>query len=183
TCAPFTVLPALMNEYRVPELNVQNGVLKSMSFLFEYIGPMAKDYVNAVTPLLEDALVDRDLVHRQQAASVIKHLALGVAGLGNEDPILHLLNFLWPNIFETSPHSICAVLEAIESCRVCLGPGRILQYSLQGLFHPARKVREVYWRIYNMTFVGAQPALVAYYPCIEDEGDNTYRRYELDYIL
>ncbi|KAJ2550252.1 U2 snRNP component prp10, partial [Coemansia sp. RSA 1836] len=37
TCAPFTVLPALMNEYRVPELNVQNGVLKSMSFLFEYI--------------------------------------------------------------------------------------------------------------------------------------------------
>ncbi|KAJ2356389.1 hypothetical protein GGF43_002107, partial [Coemansia sp. RSA 2618] len=25
TCAPFTVLPALMNEYRVPELNVQNG--------------------------------------------------------------------------------------------------------------------------------------------------------------
>ena len=31
------VLPALMNEYRVPELNVQNGVLKSLSFLFEYI--------------------------------------------------------------------------------------------------------------------------------------------------
>jgi hypothetical protein len=28
TCNPFTVLPALMNEYRVPELNVQNGVLK-----------------------------------------------------------------------------------------------------------------------------------------------------------
>lgn len=40
--APFTVLPALMNEYRVPELNVQNGVLKALSFLFEYIGEMAK---------------------------------------------------------------------------------------------------------------------------------------------
>ena len=37
TCSPFTVLPGLMNEYRVPELNVQNGVLKSLSFLFEYI--------------------------------------------------------------------------------------------------------------------------------------------------
>ena len=23
TCGPFTVLPALMNEYRVPEMNVQ----------------------------------------------------------------------------------------------------------------------------------------------------------------
>ncbi len=46
-CSPFTILPALMNEYLVPELNVQNGVLKSMSFLFEYIGPVGKDYVNA----------------------------------------------------------------------------------------------------------------------------------------
>ena len=26
---------------------------------------MGKDYVYAVTPLLEDALMDRDLVHRQ----------------------------------------------------------------------------------------------------------------------
>ena len=51
-----------MNEYRVPELNVQNGVLKSLSFLFEYIGEMGKDYIYAVTPLLEDALMDR-LVH------------------------------------------------------------------------------------------------------------------------
>ena len=29
SCQPFTVLPALMNEYRTPELNVQNGVLKA----------------------------------------------------------------------------------------------------------------------------------------------------------
>ena len=42
TCSPFTVLPALMNEYRVPDLNVQNGVLKALSFLFEYIGPMGE---------------------------------------------------------------------------------------------------------------------------------------------
>jgi splicing factor 3B subunit 1 len=42
TCAPFTVLPALMNEYRTPELNVQNGVLKALSFMFEYIGEMGK---------------------------------------------------------------------------------------------------------------------------------------------
>jgi splicing factor 3B subunit 1 len=78
TCGPFTVLPALMNEYRVPELNVQNGVLKSMSFMFEYIGEMGKDYIYAVTALLEDALTDRDLVHRQTAASAVKHLALGI---------------------------------------------------------------------------------------------------------
>jgi splicing factor 3B subunit 1 len=51
-----------MNEYRTPEINVQNGVLKALSFMFEYIGELAKDYMYAVTPLLEDALMDRDLV-------------------------------------------------------------------------------------------------------------------------
>ena len=64
---------------QVPELNVQNGVLKALSFLFEYIGEMGKDYIYAVTPLLQDALMDRDLVHRQTAASVVQHMSLGVA--------------------------------------------------------------------------------------------------------
>ncbi|KAJ4776619.1 Splicing factor 3B subunit 1 [Rhynchospora pubera] len=179
TCSPFTVLPALMNEYRVPELNVQNGVLKSLSFLFEYIGEMGKDYIYAVTPLLEDALMDRDLVHRQTAASAVKHMALGVAGLGCEDALVHLLNYVWPNIFETSPHVINAVMEAIEGMRVALGPAVILNYCLQGLFHPARKVREVYWKIYNSLYIGSQDALVASYPILEDEESNTYSRPEL----
>ncbi|CAM8902073.1 hypothetical protein QQ045_009964 [Rhodiola kirilowii] len=179
TCSPFTVLPALMNEYRVPELNVQNGVLKSLSFLFEYIGEMGKDYIYAVTPLLEDALMDRDLVHRQTAASAVKHMALGVAGLGCEDALIHLLNFVWPNIFETSPHVINAVMEAIEGMRVALGAALILNYCLQGLFHPARKVREVYWKIYNSLYIGAQDALVAAYPTLEDEQNNIYSRPEL----
>ncbi|KAM3271499.1 hypothetical protein ACQJBY_041975 [Aegilops geniculata] len=171
TCSPFTVLPALMNEYRVPELNVQNGVLKSLSFLFEYIGEMGKDYIYAVAPLLEDALMDRDLVHRQTAVSAIKHMALGVAGLGCEDALVHLLNYVWPNIFETSPHLINAVMEAIEGMRVALGAAVVLNYCLQGLFHPARKVREVYWKIYNSLYIGAQDALVASYPALGDLGN------------
>lgn len=183
TCAPFTVLPALMNEYRVPELNVQNGVLKSLSFIFEYVGEMGKDYINAVAPLLEDALMDRDLVHRQTACTTIKHMALGVVGLGCEDPLRHLLNYIWPNIFETSPHVINAVMEAIEGLRVALGPATILQYTLQGLFHPARKVREVYWKIYNTLYIGSQDALVPFYPRLEDDERNHYQRTELDYVL
>ncbi|CAH8363330.1 unnamed protein product [Eruca vesicaria subsp. sativa] len=179
TCSPFTVLPALMNEYRVPELNVQNGVLKSLSFLFEYIGETGKDYIYAVTPLLEEALMDRDLVHRQTAASAVKHMALGVAGLGCEDALIHLLNLIWPNIFETSPHVASAVMEAIEGMRVALGAAVILNYCLQGLFHPARKVREVYWKIYNSLYIGAQDTLVAAYPVFESEQTNVCSRPEL----
>ncbi|KAI5288792.1 hypothetical protein KEM54_004870 [Ascosphaera aggregata] len=170
TCAPFTVLPALMNEYRVPELNVQNGVLKAMSFLFEYIGEMAKDYVYAVTPLLEDALIDRDQVHRQTAASVVKHIALGVVGLGCEDAMVHLLNLLYPNLFETSPHVIDRIVEAIEAIRMAVGPGIVLNYVWAGLFHPARKVRTPYWRLYNDAYVQGADSMVPYYPRIEEGG-------------
>lgn len=183
TCAPFTVLPALLNEYRTPELNVQNGVLKSLSFMFEYIGEMGKDYIYAVAPLLEDALMDRDLVHRQTAASVVMHISLGVAGLGCEDAITHLLNYVWPNIFEVSPHIVQATTGAIDGCRLALGPCAVLSYVLQGLWHPARKVREVYWRLYNNLYIGAQDALVAFLPRLDDDKHNTYQRHELDMLI
>jgi splicing factor 3B subunit 1 len=183
TCSPFTVLPALMNEYRVPELNVQNGVLKALSFMFEYIGEMGKDYIYAVTPLLEDALMDRDLVHRQTACTVVKHMALGTYGLGCEDALRHLLNFVFPNVFETSPHVINAVLEAMEALGRSLGPATILLYLLQGMFHPARKVREVYWRMYNTLYIGHQDALVACYPRIPNDNLNRYIRTDLDLFI
>lgn len=72
---------------------------------------------------------------------------------------------------------------AIEGMRVSLGPIRVLQYTLQGLFHPARKVRDVYWKVYNTLYIGAQDALVAGYPSLPDDKHNTYRRYELEYVL
>jgi splicing factor 3B subunit 1 len=183
TCSPFTVLPALMNEYRIPDLNVQNGVLKALSFMFEYIGEMGKDYIYAVSPLLEDALMDRDMVHRQTAATTVKHIALGVTGLGCEDALLHLLNFVWPNIFEVSPHVINATFEAVEGLMVALGPSRIMLYILQGMYHPARKVREVYWKIYNSLYIYAQDALTPIYPRVEDDGVNNYRRTHLELFI
>ncbi|KAL7437528.1 hypothetical protein ACHAXH_004932, partial [Discostella pseudostelligera] len=183
TCGPFTVLPALMNEYRVPELNIQNGVLKALSFMFEYIGEMGKDYIYAVTPLLEDALMDRDAVHRQTGCAAVKHLSLGVAGLGCEDALIHLLNFVWPNIFEESPHVIQATCHAIEGLMVSLGPNVILAYTVQGLYHPARKVREIYWKIYNMLYIYAADSMVMGFPLIEDEGENTYARTTLELFI
>lgn len=171
TCAPFTVLPAIMNEYAsVAELNVRTGVLKSLSFLFEYIGEMAKDYVYAVVPLLEDALIDRDQVHRQTAASVVKHIALGVVGLGLEDAMLHCLNLILPNAYEQSPHVIDRVIEAIEAIRVAIGPGLVMNYVWAGLFHPARKVRQPFWRMYNDAYVMQADAMVPYYPNLTEEG-------------
>jgi splicing factor 3B subunit 1 len=172
-----------MNEYRVPEVNIQNGVLKALSFMFEYIGEMGKDYIYAVTPLLEDALMDRDAVHRQTGCACVKHLALGVAGLGCEDALIHLLNYVWPNIFEDSPHVINATCDAIEGLMVALGPNVILAYTIQGLYHPARKVREIYWKIFNMLYMYAADSLVLGYPLIEDENENSYARTTLELFI
>ncbi len=183
-CAPFTVLPGLMNEYKIPDLNVQNGVLKALSFMMEYIQQMAGDYINAVTPLLEDALIDRDAVHRQTACTIVKHIAIGVHGLGCEDCLVHLLNFVFPNIFETSPHVIGAVLDAIEGISLAIGPARVLNFVLPGLFHPARKVRMVYWKIYNHLYFNFQDKMVACYPPIPDElPERHYERTVLDIMI
>ena len=183
TCGPFTVLPAMMNEYKTPDLLVQNGILKAISFMLEYIGPVAKDYVYALTPLIEDGLTDRDLTHRQTAAWAVKHLALGVAGLDCEDSLQHLFNYIWPNIFEVAPHMIQSFFDAVDALRLALGPGKILAYIVTGLFHPARRVREAYWRVYNYLYMSSQPALVQYYPKFEDEGDKKYRCRVLEHIL
>nr|GAT46774.1 predicted protein [Mycena chlorophos] len=185
TCGPFTCIPAILNEYRTAELNVRTGCLKALSFVFEYVGPQSAYYCDSVVTLLEDALTDRDLVHRQTASTIVKHLALGVAGLGCEDSMMHLMNLVWPNCFETSPHVIGAVMDAIEAMRVTLGPGVLLSYVLQGLFHPARKVREVYWRIYNSLYLGAAHAMVPFYPDLGElsEGPNNYNRSALQAFI
>jgi splicing factor 3B subunit 1 len=180
TCAPFTVLPALMNEYRIPELNVQNGVLKALSFMFEYIGESARDYVYAIIPLLEDALIDRDQVHRQTAAAVVKHVALGCVGLDCEDAMIHLLNLVWPNLFETSPHVIDRMIEAVEAIRMTVGTPLVMNYIWAGLFHPARRVRQPYWRIYNDVYVQAADSMTPAYPAFEQAD---IRRHELDIFI
>ena len=110
-------------------------------------------------------------------------MSLGVYGLGCEDALQHLLNYVWPNIFETSPHVIGAVLEAIEGIRVSLGAHRVFFYVLQGLFHPARRVRTIYWKIYNNLYVYAQDQLTPCYPRIPDDGENQYARTHLDLFL
>ncbi|GFZ48784.1 U2 snRNP component HSH155 [Saitozyma sp. JCM 24511] len=185
TCGPFTCIPAILNEYRTPELNVRNGCLKALAWVFEYVGEMSKDYIHSVIGLLEDALTDRDHVHRQTACAIVKHLALGVAGLGYEEALTHLLNLVWPNIFETSPHVIGGVMDAIEAMRVGLGPGVLLSYVLQGLHHPARRVREVYWRMFNTLILGSADAMVPFYPDLGSKSDlaagQDYTRHHLGY--
>lgn len=58
-------------------------------------------------------------------------MALGVHGFGCEDALIHLMNFVWPNVFETSPHLVQAFMDAVDGMRVSLGPAKVLSYVLQ----------------------------------------------------
>lgn len=183
TCEPYTVLPALMNEYRMPDKNVQNGILKSLSFMFEYIrGAQSKDYLYAVTPLLENGLTDRDQVHRQTAATVVRHLALNCVGFTNDDCVetfIHLLNLVMPNIYELSPHVIIRIIECLDAIRAITGPGIFLNYVWAGLFHAARKVRTPFWKVYNAAYIQNCDAIVPYYPRLDTLPDS-FKSYNVD---
>lgn len=85
---------------------------------------------------------------------------------------------------EVNPiHLVSAVHEAVEGLRTALGSPIILQYLLQGLFHPARKVRNIYWRLYNAVYVTSQDAMVPYFPRFDDEPGHNYARHELDLFV
>lgn len=89
----------------------------------------------SICSILQLIYLPRDLVHRQTACAAIKHMALGVHGFGCEDALVHLLNYVWPNVFETSPHLVQAFMDAVDGLRVSLGPITILQYCLQVCLH------------------------------------------------
>lgn len=179
-CGTYTVLPALMNEYRTPDTNIQNGVLKAITFVLEYIGDLLQDYIYFLVPLLEDALTDRDLVHRQTAATAIKHLALYGKNCGMEDAFVHLLNLLLPNILETSPHVISRIMDGLEALCYAMGPAIFTNYLWSGMFHPSKRVRKAYWYLYNKVYVKHQHCLVTCYPNVLQVEANLS---ELDLIL
>ncbi len=47
-------------------------------------------------------------------------------------------------------------------------------YTIQGLWHPARRVRQIYWRIYNMLYVSSQDNLVPFQPVLKSDKYNDY---------
>lgn len=201
-CGPFTVLPYLLNEYKLSEgkqvaVIVQHSVLKAIRYVFEYIGGAAgREFVLPVVPLLERALTETGLQMRRMAVEACTAIVQAIAGEdGFEGVVTHLLNFVHPNIVELLSKNevkvaeerlkmVTAVVSYYEAARLVLGSGKLLQYLAQGLFHPSRKVRDIYRRTYNMVYVGNPEGLVPYYPRVDDEeGRHAFVRHELEVII
>ncbi|KAF8275878.1 hypothetical protein C3747_10g632 [Trypanosoma cruzi] len=199
-CGPFTVIPYILNEYKISEGEqvatiVQHAVLKAIRYIFEAIGAVGKEYVYPLIPLLVRALTETEIQHRRMAVEACRAMTLAVAGNdGFEEVIVHFLNFIHPNIVELLSRNetkiseerlkmVTAVVSFYEAARLVIGPARLLQYLLQGLFHPAKRVRDIYRRTYNMIYIVSPEALVPCYPRLEDDEEHTYARHELEVIL
>jgi splicing factor 3B subunit 1 len=127
TCGPFTCIPAILNEYRTAELNVRTGCLKALTFVFECTGPQSAYYCDSVVTMLEDALTDRDLVHRQTASVIMKHIALGVAG--NHEVLFVSVERL-PTLYVLVVHSISCIADVIITVS-SLGPAAAFHVTLR----------------------------------------------------
>ena len=87
------------------------------------------------------------------------------------------------NVLVTQCTSATLVLSDDQKEEMCIWGYKSDIGIVQGLFHPARKVREVYWKIYNNLYIGAQDSLVACYPRLEDDASNVFARHELDLFV
>ena len=154
TCSLFTVLPA----ERVPVPGAQcKTVCSSRCLSLEDIGEMGKTSACAVTPLLEDARwMTATRCTGRTAAATVKHLAPGVRGArvrGRRRASAQL---------RVAEHfrDIAARHQRGDGRRggraaAGAGSGVLLGYLLQGLFHPARKVRETTGRCTTTRTLGA----------------------------
>lgn len=161
----FAILPLLLAEYDSGDIVIQHGVLKALSFMTQFLDPSdLEPLVNSMKSLIDVALLDSNQVHRQTAATIVDNMAKACVGTGKEAIFTHFLNELMPSIFETSPHVIDRVVEAINSICDVLGAPAFVNYLWAGLFHPARKVRNIYWQLWSEMYKKHAEELVPTYP-------------------
>lgn len=185
SCGPFTVLPYILNEFEASEgeqvaVIVQHSVLKAVRYIFEAIGTRGEDYIYPCIPLLQRALTEASIPMRRMAMEAARAMLLSGAGLdGFEKIAMHLLNLIHPNIVELLSKKevkigeerlklVSAVVSFYEAAQMHLGSGVIYAYLSQGLFHPAKLVRDIFRRAYNIIYILSPEEMVPHHPQIPD---------------
>ncbi|TBU01962.1 subunit of U2 snRNP spliceosome, partial [Hamiltosporidium magnivora] len=150
-CGLFTVLPTLLTDYSIPESIIQHGILKSISMIFGRVNIKGRDYIPCLINIIEDSLSEKDIVHRQLGMICVKSIVLSCKSPNiNQDLLIHLFNYVFPNIFETSVYLEDIFFQCMEVFCLKMDPLILIQYLVQGLFHPAKRVRNKYFKILEM---------------------------------
>lgn len=147
----FSILPTLLSDYSVPNVLVQQGILRAMGHIFQRTSPVSSEYIYSVLPVVEDAMMDEDPGYRNLGLVLVKHMVLGYrVPRVDQELVVHLLNLVWPNILDFTPTIRHSFDECVESFATVLSSQMLYKYVLRGLFHPARAVRERYNDVFEI---------------------------------
>eukprot|EP00477_Mikrocytos_mackini_P002108 GAHX01002308.1.p1 GENE.GAHX01002308.1~~GAHX01002308.1.p1 ORF type:complete len:900 (+),score=134.70 GAHX01002308.1:154-2853(+) len=151
-CGAFSVIPVLLNEYGAKNKLLRLGVLKSIQLIMSEETPENTNYINSLVNIIEDAVKDKDIVHRQIGCFIISNIAKLVV---NDiecyfDLFLHFLNLIWPSILEDEFGMAEAFENTVMDIGTIIGVDVIVMYTGSGLFHPVKAVRERCWGILNL---------------------------------
>lgn len=138
------IVPSLMADYAVPDALLRFGILKSLTIAFQGVRSDVSDYVLLLLPLIEDALTERDAAYRVLCIQMVTNIVLCYRVNPNVAIIVHLLNFVFPNVLDTTKHMREQVDRCLDAFCSVLGCMPIYKYIVQGIFHPARHVRNRY---------------------------------------
>lgn len=146
----FSVLPTLLSDYAVPSAVMQQGILKAVGYMFQRIDTM-HSYAYSILPAVEDAMTDEDPGYRSLGLMVIRHMVMGYnAPRIDTELLVHLLNLAWMNILDFTPLVRHSFDECMEAFVTVLSSQVVYKYVLQGLFHPAKAVRERYHDVFEI---------------------------------
>jgi splicing factor 3B subunit 1 len=160
----FSVLPTLLTDYAIPDTNMKYGILKSVLCIYQRVGDKGRDYVHAIIPLIEDALTDDDPMYRNIGLNVVRSVVSSYrAPVIDTEIIVHLLNLMWINVLDYTPQIRLSFDECIEAMSSVLGSDYLHKYVVQGLFHPARRVRERYQDVFRIMQRSDSTALSAFF--------------------
>lgn len=149
----YSVLPTLLADYSLPDSILQQGIIRTIGKLYQRLGHSASYYTCHLLQIVEDNLTDIDSNRRVLGMKLIKNFVLVYQKPNVDEGIcVHLLNLMWINVIDTSPLVNSAFNVCIEAFSTLLEPGLMLNYILQGLFHPATRVRQRYTEILTILF-------------------------------
>lgn len=141
-----TALP-LICDYAVPSAQLRCGILQALAAALQSAGFCPPGCLHMLLPLVEDALTEPDAAHRALGMRLVQRIAVCSRTSPRVPVLVHLLNYVFPNVLETERSVRTAFDRCIEALCTALGGHYLYKYVVQGLYHPAQRVRRRYWEV------------------------------------
>lgn len=146
-CGLVEIALPLICSYSVPSAQLRCGIIQALASALRSTRFCLPSCTHMLLPLVEDALTEPDVAHRALGMRLVQCIAMCNRTNPNVPVLVHLLNYVFPNVLETERTIRIAFDQCIETLCAVLGGHYIYKYVVQGLYHPAQRVRKRYWEV------------------------------------